>query len=182
MTPAAREASVAHSLGLLIRSVVGGSRGWRAVCLRTGGGSPCESNASWHDWSPGTQGARFPGGDRALATTSGRHHGQAIRIDSFEVDDCGRPCDRPPCRAPPSGASRGSGAGGSSLVLVLCPRRALTAGGCTGFAPLRCLSARYTRPRENARFPLRLSPPTAPPLAVRSDTSQAIRNCLAGHA
>jgi hypothetical protein len=37
--------------------------------------------------SPGTQGARFPGGDRALATTSGRHHGQAIRIDSFEVDD-----------------------------------------------------------------------------------------------
>jgi hypothetical protein len=38
--------------------------------------------------SPGTQRARFPGGDRALATTSGRHHGQAIRIDSFEVDDC----------------------------------------------------------------------------------------------
>jgi hypothetical protein len=37
---------------------------------------------------PGTQRARFPGGDRALATTSGRHHGQAIRIDSFEVDDC----------------------------------------------------------------------------------------------
>jgi hypothetical protein len=37
--------------------------------------------------SPGTQRARFPGGDRALATTSGRHHGQAIRIDSFEVDD-----------------------------------------------------------------------------------------------
>jgi hypothetical protein len=36
---------------------------------------------------PGTQRARFPGGDRALATTSGRHHGQAIRIDSFEVDD-----------------------------------------------------------------------------------------------
>jgi hypothetical protein len=81
-------------------------------------------------WSPGTQRARFPGGDRALTTTSGRHHGQAIRIDSFEVDDCGRPCDRPPCRAPPSGASR-SGAGGSSLVLALCPRRALTAGGCT---------------------------------------------------
>jgi len=53
--------------------------------------------------SPATQRARFPGGDRALATTSGRHHGQAIRIDSFEVDDCGRPCDRPPCRAPPSG-------------------------------------------------------------------------------
>jgi hypothetical protein len=52
----------------------------------------------------GTQKARFPGGDRALATTSGRHHGQAIGIDSFEVDDCGRPCDRPPCRAPPSGA------------------------------------------------------------------------------
>jgi hypothetical protein len=76
----------------------------------------------------------------------------------------------------------GSGAGGSSLVLALCPRRALTAGGCTGFAPLRCLSARYTRPRKNARAPLRPSPPTAPPLAVRSDTSQAIRNCLAGHA
>jgi hypothetical protein len=56
--------------------------------------------------SPGTQRARFPGGDRALATASGRHHGQAIRIDSFEVDDCGRPCHRPLCRAPPSGASR----------------------------------------------------------------------------
>ena len=41
-----------------------------------------------------------------IATTSGRHHVQAIRIDSFEVDDCGRPCDRPPCRAPPSGGSQ----------------------------------------------------------------------------
>jgi hypothetical protein len=49
-------------------------------------------------------------------------------------------------------------------------------------APLRCLSARYTRPRTNARGPLRPSPPTAPSLAVRSDPSQAIRNCLAGHA
>ncbi len=28
----------------------------------------------------------FLGGDRALATTLGRHHGQAIRIDSSEVD------------------------------------------------------------------------------------------------
>ena len=57
--------------------------------------------------SSGTQRARFPGGDRALATTSGRHHVQAIRIDSFEVDDCGRPCDRPPCRASPIGGLRG---------------------------------------------------------------------------
>jgi hypothetical protein len=47
--------------------------------------------------SPGTQRARFPGGDRALATTSGRHHGQAIRIDSFEVDDC-------PILGPPPGS------------------------------------------------------------------------------
>ena len=30
---------------------------------------------------------------------------------------------------PPSGGFAGSGAGGSSLVLALCPRRALTAGG-----------------------------------------------------
>src|SRR6266508_939899 len=29
----------------------------------------------------------FLGGDRALATTLGRHHGQAIRIDSSAVDD-----------------------------------------------------------------------------------------------
>jgi hypothetical protein len=34
------------------------------------------------------RGLGFLGGDRALATTSGRHHGQAIRIDSSEVDDC----------------------------------------------------------------------------------------------
>ena len=33
------------------------------------------------------RGLGFQGGDRALATTFGRHHGQAIRIDSFEVDD-----------------------------------------------------------------------------------------------
>jgi hypothetical protein len=70
------------------RSVVGGSRGWRADCLRTGGGSPCESNASWHDWVSGNAEGSVSGGDRALATTSGRHHGQAIRIDSFGVDDC----------------------------------------------------------------------------------------------
>ena len=49
-------------------------------------------------------------------------------------------------------------------------------------APLRCLSARYTRPGKYAREPLRHSPSTAPPFAVRSDPSQAIRNCLAGDA
>jgi hypothetical protein len=49
-------------------------------------------------------------------------------------------------------------------------------------APLRCLDARYTRARKNARDPLRPSPPTAPPLAVRSDPSHTIRDCLAGHA
>jgi hypothetical protein len=48
----------------------------------------------------GTQRARFPGGDRALATTSGRHHGQAIRIDSFEVDDL-------PILGPPPGSVKG---------------------------------------------------------------------------
>src|SRR5215211_3206658 len=60
--------------------------GWRTVCLRAGGGPARKSNARLG--SPETQRARFPGGDRAVATTSGRHHGQAIRIDSFEVDDC----------------------------------------------------------------------------------------------
>jgi len=84
----------ARSSGLRFRAVVGGSRGWRTVCLRAGGGPPRESNASWHDWVSGNAEGSVPGGDRALATTSGRHHGQAIRIDSFEVDDClilGRP-------------------------------------------------------------------------------------------
>jgi hypothetical protein len=38
--------------------------------------------------------ARFLGGDRALAITSGSHHGQAIRIDSSAVHDCIRFSDR----------------------------------------------------------------------------------------
>jgi hypothetical protein len=38
--------------------------------------------------------ARFLGGDRALAITSGSHQGQAIRIDSSAVDDCLRFSDR----------------------------------------------------------------------------------------
>jgi hypothetical protein len=38
----------------------------------------------WYPWEG--KGLGFLGGDRALATTSGRHHGQAIRIDSSEVD------------------------------------------------------------------------------------------------
>jgi hypothetical protein len=38
--------------------------------------------------------ARFLGGDRALAITSGSHQGQAIRIDSSAVDDCLRFSDQ----------------------------------------------------------------------------------------
>jgi len=49
-------------------------------------------------------------------------------------------------------------------------------------APLRYLNKGYTPPQENARDPLRPSPPTAPPLAVRSDAPQAIRNGLTGYA
>jgi hypothetical protein len=106
--------------------------------------------------SPGTQRARFPGGDRALATTSGRHHGQAIRIDSFEVDDCGRRCDRPLVSRSPIGGFAGSGAGGSSLVLALCPRRALTAGGCTRLraAPVpQCTIHSATKKRKGPLAP-----------------------------
>jgi hypothetical protein len=40
------------------------------------------------------KGLGFLGGDRALATTSGPHHGQAIGIESSEVDGCLRSCDR----------------------------------------------------------------------------------------
>jgi hypothetical protein len=50
--PRAREVW-SFQLCVRTRSVVGGSRGWRADCLRTGGGSPCESNASWRDWVSG---------------------------------------------------------------------------------------------------------------------------------
>src|SRR5215204_4206482 len=70
-----------------VRNAVHLSRLWRTVCLRAGRGPPCDRTHRGTTGSPGTQRARFPGGDRALATTSGRHHGQAIRIDSFEVDD-----------------------------------------------------------------------------------------------
>jgi hypothetical protein len=101
---------------------------------------------------------------------------------SKNTDLFGRPSDRPSqFHAPPSGARRFRG-WRQRFGARVCPRWALTAGGCYRLAPLRCLSARYTRPRKNARDPLRPSPPTAPPLAVRSDPSQAIRNCLAGHA
>jgi hypothetical protein len=101
---------------------------------------------------------------------------------SKNTDLFGRPSDRPSqFHAPPSGARRFRG-WRQRFGARVCPRWALTAGGCYRLAPLRCLSARYTRPRKNARDPLRPSPPTAPPLAVRSDPSQAICNCLAGHA
>jgi hypothetical protein len=53
------------------------------------------------------RGLGFQAETEPLRLTSGRHHVQAIRIDSFEVDDCGRPCDRPPCRASPIGGLRG---------------------------------------------------------------------------
>jgi len=101
---------------------------------------------------------------------------------SKNTDLFGRPCDRPSHVTLPQRGLAGSGAGGSALVLALLPYVGSDRWWLNRLAPLRCLCARYTRPRKNARDPLRRSPPTAPPLAVRSDPSQAIRNCLAGHA
>jgi hypothetical protein len=55
----------------------------------TGGGPPRESERIVARLrSPGTQRARFQAETEPFAIASGRHHGQAIRIDSFEVDDC----------------------------------------------------------------------------------------------
>jgi len=101
---------------------------------------------------------------------------------SKNTDLFGRPCDRPShVTLPHRGARRFRGwrqrFGARVMPYVGSDRWWLYR-----LAPLRCLSARYTRPRQNARDPLRPSPPTAPPLAVRSDPSQAIRNCLAGNA
>jgi hypothetical protein len=48
------------------------------------------------------------------------------------TDLFGRPCDRPSHVTLPHRGLAGSGAGGSALVLALCPTWALTAGGCTG--------------------------------------------------
>jgi hypothetical protein len=49
-------------------------------------------------------------------------------------------------------------------------------------APLRYLDRTYTRRRESAKVSLRSLPPTATPLAVRSDAPEAIRNGLPGYA
>jgi len=51
---------------------------------------------------------------------------------SKNTDLFGRPCDRPSHVTLPHRGLAGSGAGGSALVLALCPTWALTAGGCTG--------------------------------------------------
>jgi hypothetical protein len=48
---------------------------------------------------------------------------------SKNTDLCGRPCDRPSHVTLPHRGLAGSGAGGSALVLALCPTWALTAGG-----------------------------------------------------
>jgi hypothetical protein len=48
------------------------------------------------------------------------------------TDLFGRSCDRPSHVTLPHRGLAGSGAGGSALVLALCPTWALTAGGCTG--------------------------------------------------
>jgi hypothetical protein len=51
---------------------------------------------------------------------------------SKNTDLFSRPCDRPSHVTLPHRGLAGSGAGGSALVLALCPTWALTAGGCTG--------------------------------------------------
>ena len=113
----------------------------------------------------------------------GRSFGAALSEVASKEHRPLRPALRPakPCHAPPSGARRFRGWRQRFGARVM-PYVGFDRWWLYRLAPLRCLSARYTRPRKNARDPLRPSPPTAPPLAVRSDPSQAIRNCLAGHA
>ena len=101
---------------------------------------------------------------------------------SKNTDLFGRPCDRPSHVTLPHRGARRFRGWPQRFGAGVMPYVGSDGWWLNRLAPLRCLRARYTRPRENARDPLRLSPPTATPLAVRSDPSQAIRNCLAGHA
>jgi hypothetical protein len=83
---------------------------WRAVCFRRGGGRDVIERIVARLGLKERRGLGFRGGDRALATTLGRHHGQAICIDSFEVDVC-------LILGPPPGS-------------VKAPRRILASPGC----------------------------------------------------
>ena len=72
--------------------------------------------------------------DPASRKRGGRSFGAALSevAISKNTDLFGRPCDRPSHVTLPHRGLAGSGAGGSALVLALCPMWALTAGGCTG--------------------------------------------------
>jgi hypothetical protein len=102
------------------------------LALRTVGREPATRAAST---PKGHSGARTPTDSIPPSRKRGRAvlRGRPLRgRHSKNTDLFGRPCDRPSHVTLPHRGLAGSGAGGSALVLALCPTWALTAGGCTG--------------------------------------------------
>jgi hypothetical protein len=141
---------------------------------------------------PATRAAATPKGHSGTRTSTdlippsskrgGRSFGAALSEVAIKPDLFGRPCDRPSHVTLPHRGLAGFRGWRQRFGARVMPYVGSDRWWLYRLAPLRCLGARYTRPRKNARDPLRPSPPTAPLLAVRSEPSQAIRNCLAGHA
>ncbi len=121
--------------------------------------------------------------DPAAKKRGGRSFGAALsEVEMQRLLTSSAGLDRPNHVTLPQQGLAGSGASGSSLVLVLCPYVGSDRWWLNRLAPLRCLGAPYTRSGKTQRSPLRASPPIALTLAVRSNPSQAVRNRLAGHA